>query len=154
MPKDEPMETPPISDAQREIMEIFWQRGEAGVGEVWRILSERRAVARNTVLTLITRLADKGWLLPRREGNAFRYTPAYPKEGVETMAPALVVFGFQFMTLGMEGAVHALRPLQFMCIAAVLVTVLMWMLLFRRRSTRGKRNAAKRQSKTRARAGA
>ena len=76
----ESKETPPMSEAQREIMEIFWQRGEAGVGEVWRTLVKRRQVARNTVLTLITRLADKGWLVPRREGNAFRYTPAFPKQ--------------------------------------------------------------------------
>ena len=76
----ESKETPPMSVAQREIMEIFWQRGEAGVGEVWRTLVKRRQVARNTVLTLITRLADKGWLVPRREGNAFRYTPAFPKQ--------------------------------------------------------------------------
>ena len=76
----ESKETPPMSVAQREIMEIFWQRGEAGVGEVWRTLVKRRQVARNTILTLITRLADKGWLVPRREGNAFRYTPAFPKQ--------------------------------------------------------------------------
>ena len=37
----EPRDTPPMSDAQREIMEIFWERGEAEVGEVWRTLSER-----------------------------------------------------------------------------------------------------------------
>ncbi len=80
MPKKEPRETVPMSEAQREIMEIFWQRGEAGVGEVWRTLSVRRSLARNTVLTLITRLEAKGWLVPRREGNAFRYTPAFPKE--------------------------------------------------------------------------
>ena len=61
-----------MSDAQREIMEIVWERGEAGVGEVWRTLSKRRSVARNTILTLITRLVAKGWLVPRREGNAFR----------------------------------------------------------------------------------
>jgi predicted transcriptional regulator len=69
-----------MSEAEREIMEIFWERGEAGVGEVWRTVAKRRPVTRNTVLTLITRLAAKGWLVPRREGNAFRYTPAFPKE--------------------------------------------------------------------------
>ena len=68
---------------------------------------------------------------------ALLLTPAYPKEGVETMAPALVVFGFQFMTAGMEGAVHALRPLQFMCIAAVVVTVLLRLTLFRPRKSPG-----------------
>ncbi len=80
MPMNEPNETQPLSAAQREIMEIFWQRGEAGVGEVWRTVSDRRPLARNTVLTVITRLEAKGWLVPRREGNAYRYTPAFPKE--------------------------------------------------------------------------
>ena len=80
MPMNEPNETQPLSAAQREIMEIFWQRGEAGVGEVWRTLSDRRSLARNTVLTVITRLEAKGWLVSRREGNAFRYTPAFSKE--------------------------------------------------------------------------
>ena len=74
---------------------------------------------------------------------ALLLTPAYPKEGVDTMAPALVVFGFQFMTSGMEGAIHALRPLQFMCIAAVVLTVLMWLVFFRRR-TRGSTSKASR----------
>ena len=76
----EKTKTPTISDAQREIMNIVWDRGEVGVAEVWRILSARRPLARNTILTLITRLVDKGWLRTRRIGNAFRYTAAWPRE--------------------------------------------------------------------------
>lgn len=72
--------SPPISSAQREIMDIVWENGEVGVADVWRILSERRPVARNTVLTLISRLADKGWLRARREGNAYRYTATRLRE--------------------------------------------------------------------------
>jgi BlaI family transcriptional regulator, penicillinase repressor len=76
----EKAKTPPISDAQREIMNIVWDQGEVGVAEVWRILSARRPLARNTILTLITRLVDKGWLQTRRIGNAFRYKAAWPRE--------------------------------------------------------------------------
>jgi BlaI family transcriptional regulator, penicillinase repressor len=72
--------TPPLSDAQREIMNLFWDTGEMGVADVWRVLSTRRPVARNTVLTLITRLAEKGWLEARRVGNAFRYMAARPRQ--------------------------------------------------------------------------
>jgi BlaI family transcriptional regulator, penicillinase repressor len=72
--------TATISEAQREIMNIVWENGEVGVAEVWRILSERRPVARNTILTLITRLVEKGWLETRKVGNAFRYTAACPRE--------------------------------------------------------------------------
>jgi BlaI family transcriptional regulator, penicillinase repressor len=72
--------TATISDAQREIMNIIWENGEMGVAEVWRILSERRPLARNTILTLISRLVEKGWLEARKVGNAFRYTAACPRE--------------------------------------------------------------------------
>jgi BlaI family transcriptional regulator, penicillinase repressor len=75
---------PPLSKAQREIMNIVWDCGEVGVAEVWRIVCQRRDVARNTVLTLITRLVDKGWLRARRVGNAFRYTAARPRETART----------------------------------------------------------------------
>ena len=70
----------PLSDAQREIMDIVWDRGEVSVAEVWRALADRRSVARNTVLTVITRLVDKGWLAARREGNAFRYKATLPRD--------------------------------------------------------------------------
>ena len=38
---------------------------------------------------------------------ALLLTPAYPKAGVDTMAPALIVAAFQYMTTGVEGARHA-----------------------------------------------
>jgi BlaI family transcriptional regulator, penicillinase repressor len=76
----EPSKTPSISEAQREIMNIVWERGEVGVADVWRMLSARRPVARNTILTLISRLVEKGWLRTRKVGNAFRYTAAWPRE--------------------------------------------------------------------------
>ena len=64
---------------------------------------------------------------------ALLLTPAYPKADVHTMAPALIVAAFQFLTAGVEGARHALRPLIFMSAAAVIVTLLLSMTVFRRR---------------------
>ena len=64
---------------------------------------------------------------------ALLLTPAYLKAGVHTMAPALIVAAFQFLTAGVEGARHALRPLIFMSAAAVIVTLLLSMTVFRRR---------------------
>jgi len=64
---------------------------------------------------------------------ALLLTPAYPKEGVQTMAPALVVAAFQTMAVGVKGAVHAVRPLVFMSGAAVLLTLLLRVTIFRRR---------------------
>jgi 4-amino-4-deoxy-L-arabinose transferase-like glycosyltransferase len=65
---------------------------------------------------------------------ALLLTPAYPKENVDTMAPALIVAGFQFLTQGYEAAEHAIRPLSFMCGAALVLSLLLRFTLFRPRA--------------------
>ena len=64
---------------------------------------------------------------------ALLLTPAYPKAGVHTMAPALIVAAFQFMTAGLPSAVYALRPLVFLSGGAVIVALLLSMTVLRRR---------------------
>ena len=71
---------PPLSEAQMEIMSIVWNRGEATVADVWKALGSRRKVARSTVLTMLMRLQEKGWLSCDEEGHAFRYRAAVPRE--------------------------------------------------------------------------
>lgn len=71
---------PPLSRAQLEIMNIVWDRGEATVADVWKALSDRRKVARNTVLTLLSRLEEKGWLERDTDPHAHRYRAAVPRE--------------------------------------------------------------------------
>ncbi len=78
MPRHESL--PPLSKAQMEIMNVVWDRGEVTVADVWKALSARRSVARSTVLTMITRLEEKGWLCCDQEGHAFRYKAAVPRE--------------------------------------------------------------------------
>jgi hypothetical protein len=63
-------------------------------------------------------------------------TPAYPAEGVDTMAPALVVAGFLVFTDGPEAAQHAIRPLAYFSGAAVVLAVLLKLVFFRRRKPR------------------
>jgi predicted transcriptional regulator len=69
-----------LSEAQLEIMNVVWDRGEATVAEVWKALSGRRSVARNTVQTMIARLEEEGWLRHREEGAAFTYQATRPRE--------------------------------------------------------------------------
>jgi BlaI family transcriptional regulator, penicillinase repressor len=71
-----------LTPAQMEILTVVWEMGEAGVADVWRVLSGRRAVARNTVQTMLTRLHERGWLHAREEGNAFVYSPAKKRASV------------------------------------------------------------------------
>ena len=67
---------------------------------------------------------------------ALLLTPAYPKSGVSTMAPALIVAAFQIATQGVDAANHALRPLIFMSGLAIVFALLLNMTLFRRRLVR------------------
>ena len=58
-------------------MQIIWMRGPSLVSEVEEILNGRRSepLAYKTVLTICTRLSDKGILTHEKEGRAFRYGP-------------------------------------------------------------------------------
>ncbi len=75
--------------------------------------------------------------------GALLLTPAYPKEGVETLAPALIVAAFQWLTEGMEGAMHALRPLALTCLVAVVLALLLRLSIFRNPGKKREPQAAK-----------
>ena len=65
-------------------------------------------------------------------GAAQLLTPAYPHPGEETMAPALIVVGFQMLTDGLDSATHALRPLSYAAGLAVVLTLIARFTVFRR----------------------
>ena len=69
-----------LSEAQTEIMNLVWEQKEATLVSIYEALSERRALARNTVQTQLTRLVEKGWLTYRSEGKAFYYRAAVGQE--------------------------------------------------------------------------
>jgi BlaI family transcriptional regulator, penicillinase repressor len=103
-------ELPPLSEAQLEIMNLVWEHGEVTVAEVWKILAERRKVARNTVQTLLLRLKEKGWLRSRTDGHAHRFRAAVPRAAtVRTMARRLVDLAFGGSTEGLLAALLGQR---------------------------------------------
>jgi hypothetical protein len=61
---------------------------------------------------------------------ALLLTPAFPKPGAETMAPALIVAVFQFATEGPDAAALAIKPLVFMSGVAVLLAVFLVAITF------------------------
>jgi hypothetical protein len=75
--------------------------------------------------------------------GALLLTPAYPKDGIETLAPALIVATFQWLTEGLEGAMHALRPLAFTCLVAVVLALLLRLSIFRNSGKKREPQAAK-----------
>ena len=71
-----------MSEGQLEIMNVVWDHERCSVGDVWKVLKDRRGVTRNTVHTLIARLEEKGWLVHADEGNAFLYSATVSREEV------------------------------------------------------------------------
>jgi len=72
-------DTTPLTEAQREIMEVVWDQGEVTVTQVRDELAQRREVARNTIQTMIVRLEERGWLNHREEGRTFWYSADRPR---------------------------------------------------------------------------
>ncbi|NNE00157.1 MAG: BlaI/MecI/CopY family transcriptional regulator [Pirellulaceae bacterium] len=73
-------ELPPLSESQREIMEIIWDLGEASARDVREVLLRSRDVARNTVRTLLERMEEKGWLVHREQARTYLYSAVLPRE--------------------------------------------------------------------------
>jgi predicted transcriptional regulator len=69
-----------LTPAQLEIMNLIWDHGELSVAEVRARLTARRPLARNTVQTMLTRLAERGWLVVRSEGKTFYFRAAQPRK--------------------------------------------------------------------------
>jgi len=65
-----------LGELESEVMEIVWARGEASVREVHSCLLAERALAYTTVMTVMSRLADKGLLLREADGNSYLYRPS------------------------------------------------------------------------------
>jgi BlaI family penicillinase repressor len=71
---------PELSPAQKEIMEVLWERGALAASEVRSILSQRRKIARNTVRTMLERMEEKGWITHREIGRTYLYSAAQPRQ--------------------------------------------------------------------------
>ena len=74
---------PPLSEAQLEIMNVVWDRGECSVADVLDVLQGRRGVTRSTVQTMITRLDEKGWLVHRERTGGYLYTASVDREAAQ-----------------------------------------------------------------------
>ncbi len=71
---------PDLSQAQRAIMEIIWERGESSAQEIREVLAPRRDLAKNTVRTMLERMEEKGWLTHREVGRTYLYQAAQPRQ--------------------------------------------------------------------------
>jgi len=68
-----------LSETQMEIMREVWAGGEVTVAQVCEAINRQRPLARNTVHTLMDRLARRGWLKRRLEGQSHYYSARSPR---------------------------------------------------------------------------
>lgn len=61
---------------QLEIMNVAWAAARpVTAAEIWQSLSNEKRTARTTVVTLVKRLAERGWLRQEGSGRGATYAP-------------------------------------------------------------------------------
>lgn len=70
-----------LPDAELEVMQALWAcESPASREDIDRILCRTHPMAPTTLLTVLSRLSEKGFLQIQKEGRAARYTPLVSRE--------------------------------------------------------------------------
>lgn len=70
-----------LPDAELEVMQALWAcESPASREDIDRILRGTHPMAPTTLLTVLSRLSEKGFLQIQKEGRAARYTPLVSRE--------------------------------------------------------------------------
>ena len=82
------METDVLGPLERRVMDRLWRAGSSTVGETREALNARSEtpLAYTTVMTILVRLHQKGYLTRIREGRHYRYTAAFDEAGLPAAA--------------------------------------------------------------------
>ena len=78
--KSQNEQIPTVSQAEWEVMEVFWADGAHAARDVYAALSLARSWDIKTVRTLLSRLVEKGTLDYDQIGNSYLYRAAYTKD--------------------------------------------------------------------------
>jgi len=108
MSEPDPDQDVALSDLQIAVVRVLWQRGEASVAEVAKVLGEERGLKHTTVATLLTRLERRGVVAQRREGRQLMYQACVSESQVRrSMVGGLI--GILFGGDSRELVAHLLR---------------------------------------------
>ena len=75
-----------LGELELEIMQIIWARQRVTVRDVLEVLTEKRPLAYTTVMTVMTRLVDKGILRQHRQDRTYECEAVYTPEELTTKA--------------------------------------------------------------------
>ena len=71
-----------LGDLQLKIMQVFWQRGDATVADVYAAIHPERDLAYTTIATMLRKMEARGLLTHRTEGRTFIYHAAIDSHAV------------------------------------------------------------------------
>src|SRR5689334_10832215 len=81
-----------LGELELAVMEIVWQHETITVAEVLDELNtDTRQWAYTTVMTIMSRLAEKGWLVAEKKGKAFSYRASSSRDEAEARVAGEVV---------------------------------------------------------------
>ena len=69
-----------LGPLEQEVMNCLWKEKYLSVSEVHSCIKQKRKIAYTTVMTIMTRLTEKGFLTRKMEGKAYLYSPKKTKE--------------------------------------------------------------------------
>jgi predicted transcriptional regulator len=72
-----------LGETEMEVLHHVWDLGEATVADVRERILEDREVAYTTIMTVMKKLAEKGYLTYHKEGRSYVYAPAQQPNDVQ-----------------------------------------------------------------------
>lgn len=72
-----------LGETEMEVLHHVWDLGEATVADVRERILEERDVAYTTIMTVMKKLADKGYLQYHKDGRTYVYAPAQEPDKVQ-----------------------------------------------------------------------
>ena len=72
-----------LGETEMEVLHHVWDLGEATVADIRERILEDRDVAYTTVMTVLKKLAEKGYLEYSKEGRSYVYQPAQEPNEVQ-----------------------------------------------------------------------
>jgi predicted transcriptional regulator len=72
-----------LGETEMEVLHHVWDLGEATVSDVRERILRDRDIAYTTVMTVLKKLSEKGYLQYRKDGRSYVYSAAVPQEDVQ-----------------------------------------------------------------------
>ena len=85
---------PPLSDLEREIMNVLWRHGKATAADVQKSMADDRVLKDSTIRTLLTRMEEKGYVEHEVDGRTYVYSPVEKADSVAARAVKQIVETF------------------------------------------------------------